>query len=547
MERAEEAREPGASHLPILTLRREGQSPSVEMKTPQTDADTSLTVQNQESNPDENEVDSTQTVIESAMTEQEEDLYSSISEDLSELSNLYDMEFSHDYRAYFENHLKTLPSVGPPTILAYKRESSEDSRLLAMMKILREQSGKELCEFCGKPLQPFHLGYTIDKAISNEIFCCRQFRNMFQYLLKEEKRLLQKDEIEVISVAPHGPYGSEVERQKAKEKTAQRLRERHMAKVFESVVTEPTTFNEYGRPLKTISYQLSNAPPAGDSWTVPPDNEEVLSDAECFDQESTLYDFTSDTIIPGRFVEKYYRTGRKFLTVFPDGSAQIFYPSGNLAIIIIPSKVKESICIVQEDREHNADILAVFGSSGKATCYHPNKNVWIILNPVGGQYSDSTGRRVRRWRWKSPDMVSPCVEFKPIFIALNHQVGVRIFEKDRIYVTFLAMGKQAKFNVGARKLASQVAKRDGDLQMKSAEDEIMLLAMKIKFLSLLNKCHKCLHFRSKQQWDRVQPSSFLVAQAQRLIYLCSACNINKDVCSSIREILSNYVPCDICN
>ncbi|XP_073435172.1 E3 ubiquitin-protein ligase SIAH2 isoform X7 [Dendrobates tinctorius] len=185
MERAEEAREPGASHLPILTLRREGQSPSVEMKTPQTDADTSLTVQNQESNPDENvnsgtyvalsifpflEVDSTQTVIESAMTEQEEDLYSSISEDLSELSNLYDMEFSHDYRAYFENHLKTLPSVGPPTILAYKRESSEDSRLLAMMKILREQSGKELCEFCGKPLQPFHLGYTIDKAISNESY-----------------------------------------------------------------------------------------------------------------------------------------------------------------------------------------------------------------------------------------------------------------------------------------------------------------------------------------------------------------------------------------
>ncbi|XP_073530814.1 glutamate-rich protein 6 [Phyllobates terribilis] len=544
MEGAEEAREPGASHL---TVRREGQLPSVEMKTPQTDTETSNTVQNQESNPDNNEVASTQTVIESAVTEQDEDLYSSISEDLSELSNLYDMEFSHDYRAYFENHLKTLPSVGPPTILAYKRESSEDNRLLAMMKILREQSGKELCEFCGKPLQPFHQGYTIDKAISNEIFCCRQFINMFQYLLKEEKRLLQKDEIQLISVAPHGPYGSEVERQKAKEKTAQRLRERHMAKVFESVVTEPTTFNEYGRPMKTISYQLSNAPPAGDSWTVPPDNEEAFSDAESFDQEATLYDFTSDMIIPGRFIEKYYRTGRKFLTVFTDGSAQIFYPSGNLAIIIVPSKVKESICIVQEDREHTADIMAVFGSSGKATCYHPNKNVWIILNPVGGQSSDCTGRRVRRWRWKSPDIASPCVEFKPIFIALNHQVGVRIFEKERIYVTFLAMGKQAKFNVGARKLTSQVVQRDGDLQMKSAEDEFMLLAMKIRFLSLLNKCHECLHFRSKKQWDRVKPSSFLVAQAQRLIYLCSVCHVHKDVCSSIQDILSDYVPCDVPN
>ncbi|KAM4043163.1 glutamate-rich protein 6 isoform 2-T2 [Anomaloglossus baeobatrachus] len=485
--------------------------------------------------------------MESAVIEQDEDLYSSISEDLSELSSLYDMEFSHDFRAYFEKHLETLPSVGPPTILAYKRESSENNRLLAMMKILREQSGKELCEFCGKPLKPFHLEYTIDKAISNETFCCRQFRNMCQYLLKEEKRLLQRDEIELISVAPHGPFGSDTERQKAKEKTAQRLRERHMAKVFESIVTEPTTFNEYGRPMKTISYQLSNAPPAVDSWTVPIDNEEATSGEESLDQEATLYDFTSDTIVPGRFVEKHYRTGRKFLTVFPDETAQIFYPSGNLAIIIIPSKVKESICIVQEDREHSPDILAVFGSSGKATCYHPNRNVWIIMNPVGGQYSDCTGSRVRRWRWKSPEIVSPCVEFKPIFIALNHHVGIRIFGKDRIYVTFLAMGKQAKFNVGGRKLTSQEAKGDGDLQKKSAEDELMLLAMKIRFLSLLNKCHECLNFRSKKQWDKVKPSSFLVAQAQRLIYLCSVCNINKDVCSSIRDIVSNYVPCNVPN
>ncbi|XP_069829993.1 glutamate-rich protein 6 [Dendropsophus ebraccatus] len=474
--------------------------------------------------------------------EQEEDLYSSLSDDLSELSVLCDMEFSHDYRTFFEKHLRTLPLVGPPAILAYKRESSENHRLLAMMKILREQSGKELCEFCGKPLKPFPLEYTIDTAFSNEIFCCRQFRDMFQYLFKEEKRLSHKDEIELISVAPHGPYGNEVERQKAKEKTAQRLRERHMAKVFESVVTEPTTINEYGRPMKTISYQLSSAPPATDSWTIPPDNEDG---EELSDQEPVLYDFTSDMMMPERLVEKYYRTGRKFLTIFPDGTAQIFYPSGNLAIIVIPRKIQESICIVQEDKEDAADILAVFGSSGKATCYHSNRNVWINVTPVGGQYSDSSGRRVRRWQWRSPDILKPCAPFKPIFIALNHQVGVRIFGQDRMYVTFLAMGKQAKFSVGGKKLTSQVEGRDGDLLKESPEDELMLLAMKIKFLSLLNKCHECLTFPSKKQWDSVKPPSFLVAQAQKLIYLCSVCDINKDVCSSILDILSNYVPCDL--
>ncbi|XP_056420911.1 glutamate-rich protein 6 isoform X2 [Hyla sarda] len=548
----EETREPGALIFPraIMRVRREEDSPSIEKETPHAGFKEDHSIVNHEHNLGNNEADSPDMIIQSAgnlypVTEQEEDLYSSLSDDLSELSVLCDMEFSHDYRTFFEKHLKTLPSVGPPSVLAYKRESSENHRLLAMMKILREQSEKELCEFCGKTLKPFPLEHTIDKEFSNEIFCCRQFRNMFRYLFKEDERLFHKDKIELISVAPHGPYGSEVERQKAKEKTAQRLRERHMAKVFESIVAEPTIVNEYGRPMKTISYQLSSAPPVGDSWTIPPDNEDAKSDADSIDQEPVVYDFSNDTMMLERFVEKYYSTGRKFLTIFPDGTAQIFYPSGNLAIIIIPSKIKDSICIVQEDKDHSADILAVFGSSGKATCYHSNRNIWINVNPVGGQYSDGAGRRVRRWQWRNPDIVKPCAPFKPIFLALNYQVGVRIFGQDQMYVTFLAMGKQAKFSVGAKKLTSQVDERDGNLLKESAEDELMLLAIKIKFLSLLNKCHECLNFPSRKQWDNVKPPSFLVAQAQKLIYLCSVCDINKDVWSSIQNILSGYVPCDL--
>ncbi|XP_056420914.1 glutamate-rich protein 6 isoform X4 [Hyla sarda] len=286
----------------IMRVRREEDSPSIEKETPHAGFKEDHSIVNHEHNLGNNEADSPDMIIQSAgnlypVTEQEEDLYSSLSDDLSELSVLCDMEFSHDYRTFFEKHLKTLPSVGPPSVLAYKRESSENHRLLAMMKILREQSEKELCEFCGKTLKPFPLEHTIDKEFSNEIFCCRQFRNMFRYLFKEDERLFHKDKIELISVAPHGPYGSEVERQKAKEKTAQRLRERHMAKVFESIVAEPTIVNEYGRPMKTISYQLSSAPPVGDSWTIPPDNEDAKSDADSIDQEPVVYDFSNDTIL----------------------------------------------------------------------------------------------------------------------------------------------------------------------------------------------------------------------------------------------------------
>lgn len=74
------------------------------------------------------------------------------------------------------------------------------------------------------------------------------------------------------------------------------------------------------------------------------------------------------------------------------------------------------------------------------------------INAVGGQYLDSAGRRVRRWHWKSSDSKQPCVQFKPIFISLNLRVGVRIIAQDKIYVSFLAMGKQAKFSVGRKEL-----------------------------------------------------------------------------------------------
>ncbi|XP_068135362.1 glutamate-rich protein 6 isoform X2 [Hyperolius riggenbachi] len=561
MEGAEQAPGLGAALFPrvIKTVRREGQISNTQLKPNQNDpesTDTSLgisvSLQTEASWLHEH------TFTESPqnasplhadlpdLMDKEDDLYSSLSDDLSELSILCDMEFTSDYKAFFEEHLKTLPSVGPPAILAYKRESSENERLLAMMKVLRERCGEQQCEFCERPLKPFPVEYTLNNATSQELFCCIQFKNMYQYLFKEQKQLIQNNKIELISVAPHGPYGSEVERQKAKEKTAQRLRERHMARVFESVVNEPAAFTEFGKPMKTISYQLSNAPPVGDNWTIIPEEADSTDSTNALEEEISLCDFTNEMMAPEKFVEKYYRTGRKFLTMFPDGSAQIFYPSGNLAIIVIPSKVRESLCVVQEDKDQDAEILAVFGSSGKATCYHPSGIVWVNINPVGGQYSDEAGRRVRRWNWKS-DSSKSCVQFRPIFISLNHQVGVRIFAQNKIYVSFLALGKQARFSVGRKELTtSQVEEVDADMQRKktsltSPEDELILFAIKIKFLSLLNKCSQCLHYPSQKQWDRVKSPAFIVAQAQKLLYLCSVYDISIDVRTSIQDILVNHV------
>lgn len=69
----------------------------------------------------------------------------------------------------------------------------------------------------------------------------------------------------------------------------------------------------------------------------------------------------------------------------------------------------------------------------------------------GGQYLDQAGSRVRRWTWPNSVMSSgPHVPLSPIFISLNRHVGVRILGQDKIAVSFLAMGQQAKFNVGTK-------------------------------------------------------------------------------------------------
>lgn len=73
------------------------------------------------------------------------------------------------------------------------------------------------------------------------------------------------------------------------------------------------------------------------------------------------------------------------------------------------------------------------------------------MSVQGGQYLDRAGSRVRRWTW--PDSVTspgPQVPLSPTFISLNRHVGVRVLGQDKITVSFLAMGQQAKFNVGTR-------------------------------------------------------------------------------------------------
>ncbi|KFO04735.1 Protein FAM194A, partial [Balearica regulorum gibbericeps] len=212
------------------------------------------------------------------------------------------------------------------------------------------------------------------------------------------------------------------------------------------------------------------------------------------------------------------------------------YPSGNLAVIVVREK-KELICIVQEDMPSNAEIQAVFKSNGRSTCYYPHGAVWITMTIQGGQYLDRAGNRVRRWTWPNSVVASgPHVPLSPIFISLNRHVGVRILGQDKITVSFLAMGQQAKFNVGTKVQVSGISGLPPPARL--GKDELLLLALRVRILRLFDRLRRCLNFPSNEQWEKMQPPAYLITQTLKILQLCTTSDISDELRSSVRAIVN---------
>ncbi|XP_005863558.1 PREDICTED: glutamate-rich protein 6 [Myotis brandtii] len=454
------------------------------------------------------------------------------------LNILCELEFEEDFITLFEPSLRTLPSVGPPTFLAFKQEHStlgtdfkgeEDEILLT-------------CEFCGSDLRTFLSAVDIysDNGSSEPIkqaICCSSFQNLIDYIY-EEKQKIQSSKEEFICIEPHASHGTEMEKFRAKEKALQRKQEQQVAKHWQIKTNEHTSFSEEEpKHCKTISYQLSVDIP-----------EKKIVDDRLFDFEldkRTMSITSCDSrtacgkIVRNELMEKHYKHGSKFLTSFPDGTTQIFYPSGNLAIIRVPNKIHGFTCIVQEDIPTNPAILAVLDSSGRSSCYHPNGNVWVYINVFGGQYSDQAGNRVRAWNWSSSVTSSPVVSFKPVFLALNHYVGVRILEQDKISITFLAMGQQARINVGT-KVQLMKPEEIPVLQYVNGDD-LLLLAILIRIRRLFHKLEGCVNFPSGQVWEKLKQPSYLSSLSVKLMALCHNSSIKKDTKTTIAALINEKI------
>ncbi|NXY26590.1 ERIP6 protein, partial [Atrichornis clamosus] len=210
------------------------------------------------------------------------------------------------------------------------------------------------------------------------------------------------------------------------------------------------------------------------------------------------------------------------------------YPSGNLAVIVT-QETDQLICIVQEDEPRTAKIRALFQSDGRSTCYYPNGDEWINMSIHGGQYLDQAGSRVRRWTWPNLSP-APHIPLSPIFISLNRHVGVRILAQDKIFVSFLAMGRQAKFNIGAKMQVSAAGRLPPPAPL--GEDELLLLAFRVRILQLFDRMRGCLNFPSSEQWNKMQPPSYLMTQAVKILELCMTADISDELRSSIKAIVN---------
>ncbi|XP_051012857.1 glutamate-rich protein 6 [Acomys russatus] len=441
-----------------------------------------------------------------------------------------EMEFKEEFIKLFESPLRTLPSIGPPTILAYRKDQP-----YLDIKVKDEEDLVPTCEFCGSEILSFLANIDIcsDNTLTKQKgYCCLQLQNLLDYI-NEERLNIKSPDVELISITPHASRGSEVDILKAKEKALQRKQERQMARHFAILAAEPSTTepDEDPKHLKTISFQLSVdvAPKVSTEEEI--DLQISTASITCCDSRKTC-----GKDIRNELLEKYYKHGSKFLTSFPDGTTQIFYPSGNLAIIQVPNRINGFTCIIQEDTPTNPAILALLDSSGRSSCYHPNGNVWVYINILGGQYSDQAGNRIRTWNWSSSMPSSSFVSFKPVFLALNRFIGIRILDQDKVSVNFLAMGQQARISVGTKVMLHNLEEIPA-LRFLSGDD-LLLLASLIKIRRLLHKLEGCMNFPSSQAWEKLKQPSYLSSLSLKLLALCHNAGVKENILETITNLIN---------
>ncbi|KAJ8378109.1 hypothetical protein AAFF_G00248230 [Aldrovandia affinis] len=414
------------------------------------------------------------------------------------------------------------PRLRMPAILRFRQESQDQP--MDPRRVLSQQTGDAhaLCEFCGCPARPFPNLTDPSSTAKPEQFCCSQAQGLVESLA-QEWRLLLETRGQGYEGDPDPASKEEELNRRASEREERRQQERDLEQYYQASHSTIMPGDNYMPPtIRTISFQLSSCLPKESGNKVTWDSGTVedldLGGADLLMGPGVFgFGITHHKDNIG-FREKYYSNGSKFLTMFPDGSAQVLYPSGQLALLVTVGDSKtDMVCIVQEDRVPDPPIRALFQSNGRATCYHGNGSVWVSVDALGGQCSDDRGARIRRWRWSGHlDTPTP---LRPLFLSLNQSVGVRILGQERMFVTFLARGCQARFSVGTCVQFNDASATAPPSGPSVSREELFLLAGRVGLHRALGRLQHCLRFSTNPRAPATRPPPSLVSLARVLLEL----------------------------
>ncbi|XP_060239739.1 uncharacterized protein C3orf20 homolog [Meriones unguiculatus] len=132
---------------------------------------------------------------------------------------------------------------------------------------------------------------------------------------------------------------------------------------------------------------------------------------------------------------------------FYDGSSFIYYPSGNIAMLQIPTccRGKPITCLFNDSPN---TFLALFNAEGLGCVYYNIKNSCpyvLVFDEEGGITNDQKGYIVHKWSWSNKTETLLSLEYK-----VNEQMKLTVLGQDSITVTFTSLNETVTLSVSPK-------------------------------------------------------------------------------------------------
>ncbi|XP_055281969.1 glutamate-rich protein 6B [Moschus berezovskii] len=137
-----------------------------------------------------------------------------------------------------------------------------------------------------------------------------------------------------------------------------------------------------------------------------------------------------------------------FQILFPDGSGQIYYPSGHPAMLILSIKEGKFTYIILEDSAKTC-IRALINNSGHATFHDENGDIWLSLSQNLGYYF-AKDEYQKAWNWWDLSLHVHAPPIQSISLKINRYVEVQIRSQDKIIFHFTHHEKHVCLNLGTK-------------------------------------------------------------------------------------------------